>query len=272
LATDTRTSERVAIKQIVVAKQVNKQVVINEIMLMKSCNHPAIVRFIDAYLLSGTLWVAMELIEGVDLTQVISACKLTEPQIATIIRESTAALAHLHEKEIVHRDIKSDNIMVSRDGRIKLTDFGYGAQLNKEQAQRRSVVGTTYWMAPEVIKAESYDTKVDVWSLGIMAMEMYEGQPPYMEESSTMRALFLIVSKGRPPFKDPDAMSSELKDFIEVCTRMAAADRPYTKDLLNHPFLKMGCDPSEFAALVDKAKEEASRTFDDEDYGEDESW
>ena len=84
---DNATKEKVAIKQIIVNKQVNKQVIVNEVMLMKQCKHPSIVQFLDSYLLSGTLWVAMELIEGEDLTQVISACKLTERQIAYTIRE-----------------------------------------------------------------------------------------------------------------------------------------------------------------------------------------
>merc|ERR1712137_1068781 len=160
------------------------------------------------------------------------------------IRETLAGLGHLHERGIVHRDIKSDNVMVALDGRVKITDFGYGAQLNSEQAKRRSVVGTTYWMAPEVIKAESYDCKVDIWSLGMMVMEMYEGQPPYMNEAE---------------------MSDEIKDFISRCTRMSAADRPSAEELLKHPFLQNVCDPSELTPHVTKAKEESNKVFEDDD-------
>lgn len=264
-AVEKATGKVCAIKQIVVSKQVNKQVVVNEIMLMKMCDSPAIVQFMDSFLVNGTLWVAMEFIDGEDLTQIISANKMSEPQIAAVARETLVGLAHLHEKGIVHRDIKSDNVMVANDGRIKITDFGYGAQLNKEQDKRKSVVGTTYWMAPEVIKAENYDCKVDVWSLGMMVMEMVEGQPPYMDEPSTMRALFLIVSKGRPPYKEPDSMSAEVKDFIEKCTMMASADRPSAQELLSHPFLTKACPLEEFAPLVVKAKEEANKVFEDDD-------
>jgi len=211
----------------------------------------------------------MELINGEDLTQVISANKLTEPQISVIVRDTLAGLGHLHEKGIVHRDIKSDNVMISLEGKIKITDFGYGAQLNSDQANRRSVVGTTYWMAPEVIKAEAYDCKVDIWSLGMMVMEMFEGQPPYMDEPSTMRALFLIVSKGRPPYKDEASMSPEIKDLIAKCTQMSAADRPSATELLNHPFFAKASAYSELTPLVQKAKEEANKAFEvdgDEDY------
>ena len=150
-------------------------------------------------------------------------------------------------------------------------DFGYGAQLDSEQAKRKSVVGTTYWMAPEVIKAENYDCKVDIWSLGMMVMELFEGQPPYMDEPSTMRALFLIVSKGRPPYKDEAGMSNEIKDFIAKCTMMNAADRPTAAQLLEHPFLKKACDYAELGPLVEKAKAEANKVFtedeDEDEYG-----
>ena len=149
-------------------------------------------------------------------------------------------------------------------------DFGYGAQLESAEAKRRSVVGTTYWMAPEVIKAENYDYKVDVWSLGMMVMEMFEGQPPYMDEPSTMRALFLIVSKGRPPYKDEAAMSDDIKDFIAKCTMMNPNDRPSTAELLDHPFLTKACEFSDLQPLVAKAKEESKKVFEDddeEDYG-----
>ena len=125
-------------------------------------------------------------------------------------------------------------------------------------------------MAPEVIKAENYDYKVDVWSLGMMVMEMFEGQPPYMDEPSTMRALFLIVSKGRPPYKDEAGMSDEIKDFIAKCTMMNPEDRPTCAELLSHPFLAKACEFSELEPLVAKAKAEANKVFeedDDEDYG-----
>jgi serine/threonine protein kinase len=122
LATEVATGNKVAVKQIIVAKQVNKQVIVNEVSLMKQCQHPSIVQFLDSYLLNGTLWVAMELIDGEDLTQVIAASKVTEKQIAYITRETLAGLGHLHEKEIVHRDIKSDNVMVAMDGRVKISE------------------------------------------------------------------------------------------------------------------------------------------------------
>lgn len=138
-----------------------------------------------------------------------------------------------------------------------LADFGYGAQVDAD-LNRRSVVGTTYWMAPEVIKGSPYDCKVDIWSLGMMVIELFEGRPPYSEESSPMRALFLIVSRGRPSYKDPESMSPEIKDFIAMCTKQYPLERPNAQDLLNHPFLAKACDPTDLSAIVDKVKTDST--------------
>jgi len=243
---------------------VKKEFLIKEIFIMKGSHHPSIVNYVDSYLVEGSLWVAMEYMDGGSLAEVISSNEyMSEPQIAAISKEVLAGLEYLHTQPnpIIHRDIKSDNILMSTDGRVKITDFGFGAQLNKEQNMRKSVVGTTYWMAPEVIRAKDYGPKVDVWSLGIMIYEMIEGHPPYMDESN-IRALFLIASQGRPPFSDPDSISDECKDFVDKCTIIDHEMRPTSTDLINYPFLQKDCPLSELRPLVEKAKLAAKETVD----------
>ena len=119
-------------------------------------------------------------------------------------------------------------------------------------------------MAPEVITGgeSHYDNKVDIWSLGIMVMECVEGEPPYMDKPA-LRALFLIVSQGRPDFKDPASMSEELKDFITICTYMDPKKRPSTNDLRKHPFLKKAATDKDIGELVKKSKELKDRPLAD---------
>jgi len=205
----------------------------------------------------------MEYIDGGSLSELLVVNQtMQESHIATVCRYVLEGLNYLHNlpKPIIHRDIKSENILMGLDGAIKMTDFGYGSQLSNTSDTKTSVVGTTYWMAPELIKGRPYGTKVDVWSLGIMAVEMFEGEPPYLEESM-LKALFLIAKKGRPDFKNPDGMSEDFKDFITRCTIMEPDQRPDTTELLSHPFLLQACSPSEIVPVVKKTKDLVQRSF-----------
>lgn len=124
VADDLKTGTKAAVKEMILDKQPNKDIIVNEILLMQECHHHAIVNFIDSYLCDGALWVAMEFVDGCDLTQVIDVCHpFAEDHIAAITREVLSGLDHLHAKEIIHRDIKSDNVMVSHDGKVKISMF-----------------------------------------------------------------------------------------------------------------------------------------------------
>lgn len=212
---DPALNDNVAVKKI---KIEDNNLNLQEIKIMKNLRHPNIVGYFGCYEFDNFLYIAMEFMDRNNLTAVLEffgTINLNEAHIAFIVRETNEALKYLHSVHRIHRDIKSDNILINHRGNIKLADFGVSVQLTRAKAKRNTIVGTPYWMAPEVIKGKDYDTQVDIWSLGIMCREMMEGFPPYMEEPP-LRALFQISTKGIPPVTD-GSWTPLLLQFLDEC-------------------------------------------------------
>jgi hypothetical protein len=240
----------------------NIHLLCTEINIMKSSKHENIVEYIDSFIVdTNKLWVVMELMDGGCLTDVLEQfehVRLDESQISHVCLMTLRALRYIHRSHRIHRDVKSDNILLNSRGEVKIADFGYAAQLTEEKTKRHTVVGTPYWMAPELIRGHDYGTKVDIWSLGIMLMEMVEGEPPYLE-FPPLRALFLITTKGIPPLNNVDQFSPELIDFYNKCLEKDVDKRPGADDLLDHPFLAKACEPSHFAPIITEARAAAAQ-------------
>ncbi|XP_031267176.1 serine/threonine-protein kinase dst1 isoform X3 [Pistacia vera] len=179
---------------------------------------------------------------------------LEEYQIAYICREALKGLAYLHSIFKVHRDIKGGNILLTEQGEVKLGDFGVAAQLTRTMSKRNTFIGTPHWMAPEVIQESRYDGKVDVWALGVSAIEMAEGLPP-RSTVHPMRVLFMISIEPAPMLEDKEKWSLVFHDFVAKCLTKEPRLRPTAAEMLKHKFVeRCKCGASAMFPKIEKAR------------------
>jgi p21-activated kinase 7 len=249
IATDKTTTRHVAVKKMDLKKQQRRELLFNEVVIMRDYHHPNIVEMYDSFLVEDELWVVMEFLEGGALTDIVTHARMDEEQIATVCKQCLKALAYLHSQGVIHRDIKSDSILLAADGRVKLSDFGFCAQVSQELPKRKSLVGTPYWMSPEVISRLPYGTEVDIWSLGIMVIEMVDGEPPFFNEPP-LQAMRRIRDMPPPKLKNTHKVSTRLIGFLERMLVRDPSQRASAAELLQHPFLREAGPPSVLVPLM----------------------
>ena len=245
--------------------------IIKEIAILSELKSPYVTKYHGSYLKGSNLWIIMEFCAGGSCHGLLRPGVIHEEYIAIILRELLRGLDYLHSDQKLHRDIKGTktsigwngdahrltiliaaaNILLSASGQVKLADFGVSGQLSATMTKKNTFVGTPFWMAPEVIKQSGYDYKADIWSLGITAIELACGDPPYAD-IHPMKVLFLIP-KNPPPTLVGD-FSKPFKQFVELCLRRDPKERPSAKELLEHPFVKRAKRTTYLTELIERAE------------------
>ena len=249
-------NDYICVKEMVLTEK-NRKRIFPETQIMYAAQSKHIVKFISAHLVDDkVLYLLMELMNGGSLMPIATNCHdiIKESHVAYFAREILKGLRDLHKKNLIHRDIKTDNILLNMKGDVKIADLGYSAQLLTKDTKRQSIVGTPHWMAPELIQTLPYSFPVDVWGLGIVCRELVEGDPPY-KNLPPMKAVYKIVTKGLPKLKNSDKYSDTFKDFLSKCLQKDPSKRATVKELLKHDFLTLACDKSEIPPLIEKAHE-----------------
>ncbi|PSS28833.1 Serine/threonine-protein kinase [Actinidia chinensis var. chinensis] len=257
-ARDIRTSEMVAIKVISLSEgEEGYEEIRGEIEMLQQCSHPNVVRYLGSYQGEEYLWIVMEYCGGGSVADLMNVTdeSLEEYQIAYICREALKGLSYLHSIFKVHRDIKGGNILLTEQGEVKLGDFGVAAQLTRTMSKRNTFIGTPHWMAPEVIQESRYEGKVDVWALGVSAIEMAEGLPP-RSTVHPMRVLFMISIEPAPMLEDKEKWSLVFHDFIAKCLTKEPRLRPTASEMLKQKFIeRCKSGPSVMLPKIEKAKQ-----------------
>ncbi|EJU05612.1 Pkinase-domain-containing protein [Dacryopinax primogenitus] len=213
-----------------------------EIELLKTLQHENIVQYIDSSSDEKFLNIFLEYVPGGSVAALLTSYgAFEEPLVGNFVGQILTGLNYLHERDIIHRDIKGANILVDNKGGVKISDFGISKKVQGDfgggrAAHRPSLQGSVFWMAPEVAmqKAGAYTRKADIWSIGCLVLEMLTGQRPWAELDQ-MQAMWKIGSKVKPKF--PSDISANALDFLNKTLDPDPDKRPSAEELLQHPFI-----------------------------------
>ncbi|XP_066327136.1 mitogen-activated protein kinase kinase kinase NPK1-like [Miscanthus floridulus] len=247
LGMDLDSGELLAVKQVLIGSsnatrekaQAHVRELEDEVKMLKNLSHPNIVRYIGTAREENTLNILLEFVPGGSIQSLLGRLgSFPEAVIRKYTKQLLHGLEYLHRNGIIHRDIKGANILVDNKGCIKLADFGASKQVEKlaTATAAKTMKGTPYWMAPEVIVGSGHNCSADIWSVGCTVIEMATGKPPWSHEYQEVSLLYYVgTTKSHPPI--PEHLSTEAKDFLLKCLQKEPEMRSVASDLLQHPFV-----------------------------------
>ncbi|KAI1793538.1 Pkinase-domain-containing protein [Ganoderma leucocontextum] len=238
-ALNLNTGQMVAVKRIRLEGLKEDEIaqLMKEVDLVKSLSHPSIVKYEGMARDDDTLNIVLEYAENGSLGQTLKAFgKLNERLVANYVVKILEGLHYLHQNDVVHCDLKAANILTTKTGNVKLSDFGVSLNLRAMEREMKDVAGTPNWMAPEVIELKGASTKSDIWSLACTVIELLTGRPPYADIANSMSVMFRIVEDASPPL--PEECSENLQDFLRLCFNKDPTKRPSAEQLCDHEWLK----------------------------------
>lgn len=209
--------------------------ILQEVSMHQNSVHSGILKYHAVYSFDGFIWIVLEKFDS-SLYQLLKsrAGFIPEKHMSYICKEVLKGLEWLHGDQRVHRDIKSQNVLLSETGDVKLGDFGYAAQVSESTKLKNA---NPSWMAPELLLGKEYTDAVDIWSLGILMLEIAEGEPPYANESYDV-VIQNIINNPAPKLKSKIKWTKDFANLVSLCLRKTPEERLSAKQLLCHPFIE----------------------------------
>ena len=243
LASVDNDEKKYVIKQVLIQgmTEQEKKETLNEAVILKKLDHPNIIKFKEVFIQRKpveALNIVTEYADGGDLEQKIQAQNkkpFTEAEILDYFTQICLALQHLHKKKIIHRDLKSGNVFLMKSGIVKLGDFGISKGLKSSRDKAVTMVGTPFYLSPEIILNKPYDAKSDIWALGVLLYELLTFKMPFNAKS--LPTLSIKINKGEyaPP---SSKYSSEIRDLLKKCLTLKPEERPSIDEILKLPLIK----------------------------------
>ena len=233
------------IKQILIEGMDKKEKddVLNESIILAKLDHLNIIKFFEVFESNKPkhmVNIVTEYADGGDLSEKIKEKKnknnnFTESEILDYFTQICLAIKHIHEKKIIHRDLKSGNIFLMKNGLVKLGDFGISKRFQKTMDKAKTFIGTPYYLSPEIINGKPYDSKSDIWSLGVLLYEMMTFKMPFNANSLPMLSVKIMRGQYIPP---PTIYTKDLRELVTKCLTVEPKNRPSIQEILRMPIIQ----------------------------------